>query len=41
MARLVSPIVVCVGANLESEIMLNGLIAIPAHVVGPVTVPRI
>ena len=40
MAGMTSPRVVCVGANLESEIILDGLISIPANVVGLVTVPR-
>ncbi len=40
MAGIASPRVVCVGANLESEIIPNGLIAIQANVVGLVTVPR-
>ena len=39
MAGITSPRVVCIGANLESEIILNGLISIPANVVGLVTVP--
>ena len=34
-----SPRVVCVGANLESEIALRGLLAIGANIVGLVTVP--
>jgi methionyl-tRNA formyltransferase len=40
MAGLRFPRVVCVGANLESEIILSGLIAIQANVVGLITVPR-
>ena len=40
MAGITSPRVVCIGANLESEIILNGLISSMANVVGLVTVPR-
>ena len=38
MAGITSPRVVCIGANLESEVILNGLISISANVVGLVTV---
>jgi len=39
MAGIAAPRVVCVGANLESEIVLKGLIAIQTNIAGLVTVP--